>query len=118
MSISTERKNDIVFVRFTSDLVSANDGVTIKWVLEQALSKSTRNIAVSVTVGSLANQRLISRLLRQCREIVRRGKGKLFFVELCDGEKSVYRSICDSLRIPLYNSEETLCSAGPSPIMA
>ena len=58
MSITTEQKNDFLFVRFTSDLISVCDGVSIKWALQQALSTGTRNIVLSVTVGSLSNQAL------------------------------------------------------------
>ena len=118
MSITTEQKNNFLFVRFTSDLVSVCDGVTIKWALQQALSNGTKNIALSVTVGSLSNQRSVSRLLRQCQNVVRSGNGKLFFIELDNEEESVYRSICDSMQIPLYNSEDMLCSVIEEPSRA
>ena len=107
MSITTEQKNDFLFVRFTSDLIGVCDGVAIKGALQQALSTGTRNIVLSVTVGSLSNSRSILRILRQCREVVRSGNGNLFFVELSNEEKSVYQSICDSMQIPLYTSEHS-----------
>jgi hypothetical protein len=118
MGITTEQKNGFLFVRFTSDLVSVCDGVTIKWALQQALSNGTRNIVLSVTVGSLSNQRSITRLLRQCRNVVRSGNGNLFFVELNEEEENVYRSICDSMQIPLYTSEDKISPVVSSPVMA
>jgi len=118
MSIATEQKNDFLFVRLTSDLIGVCDGVAIKGALQQALSTGAKNIVLSVTVGSLSNQRSISRLLRQCQNVVRSGNGKLFFVELNNEEESVYRSICDSMQIPLYNSEDTLCSVDSASVMA
>lgn len=117
MSITTEQKNNFLFVRFTSDLISVCDGVSIKWLLQQALSNGTRNFVLSVTVGSLSNPRSVSRLLRQCLNVVRSGNGKLFFVELNDEDESVYRSICDSMQIPLYNSEDIPCSVKSSSVM-
>ena len=118
MSITTEQKNNFLFVRFTSDLVSVCDGVTIKWALQQALSNGTRNIVLSVTVRSLSNSRSISRLLRQCQNVVRSGNGKLLFVELNDEDESVYRSICDSMQIHLYHSEDIPCSVIEEPSRA
>lgn len=110
MAIVTELKNNFFFVRITSDLISVCDGVSIKWALQQAFSNGTRNIVLSVTVGSLANQRSISRLLKQCKDLVRCGKGNLFVAELNKDEGCVYRSICDSLQIPIVDSEEKICS--------
>jgi hypothetical protein len=106
--ITAEQKNDFLFIRFTSDLVTECDVGSIKSALQEALSTGTRNIAFAVSVGSLSNQRFISRLLRQCREIVHRENGNLFLVEPGDGAESMYHAICDTLGIPHFNSEEKI----------
>lgn len=116
--ITTERKNGFFFVRFTSDLVTECDVVSIKFALQQALATGTRNIALSVVVGSLLNQRFISRLLRQCKELVHRENGNLFFVELGDATDSMYHAICDALEIPLFDSEDKIDAAVTLPVMA
>lgn len=116
MSITTEQKNDVLFVRFTSDLLTLCDSAAIQGALQKALSNGTRNIALSVTVGSLSNQRSVSRLLRQSREAVRNENGNLFLVELNNEENSAYHSICDSLHIPLYDSEEKIDAAIAVPV--
>jgi hypothetical protein len=71
-----------------------------------------------VVVGSLLNQRFISRLLRQCKELVLRENGNLFFVELGDATDSMYLAICDTLEIPLFDSEDKIDSAVSLPVMA
>jgi hypothetical protein len=106
--IATEHKNDQLFIRFTSDLITACDDVAIKFALQQALSTGTRNFVMSVLVGSLANQRYIAKLLRQCKEIVHSEGGNLLFVEQGDETDSMYRSICQSLEIPMFDSEEKI----------
>lgn len=106
--IVTEQKNDFLFVRFTSDLLTACDEGDIKFAMQQALATGTRNIVLSVQVGSLANQRLVSKLLRQCKEIVQRENGNLFFVEPGDAAERMYHTICDTLAIPHFDSEEKI----------
>lgn len=116
--ITTEQKNDLLFVRFTSDLVTVCDVVAIKFALQQALSTGTRNIALSVLVGSLSNQRFISRLLRQCKDIVHRENGNLVFVELGDTEDFMYHAICNALAIPLFDSEDKIGMPVSQQVMA
>jgi hypothetical protein len=116
MSVTTEQKNGFFFVRITSDLISVCDGVVIKGTLQQALTNGTSNIVLSVTVGSLSNQHSISRLIRQCRQAVRCGNGNLYFVELNNDEKSSYRSICDSLQITIFDSEDKIGSYISAPV--
>jgi hypothetical protein len=109
--VATEQKTDFLFVRFTSDLVTAYDVVSIKSALQQALENGIRNIALSVMVGSLSNQHFISRILRQCKEIVQRENGNLYFVELGDEMNSMYHSICQTLEIPMFESEDKIDQA-------
>ena len=106
MTIEMECRCDVQIIRFTSDSVTESDGTAILSTIELALSRGIGNILFSVEMGSLSNQLVISRLLLQCSEMLRRRKGRLQFVEKCRGEKSVFRTICDSLHIPIYESEE------------
>jgi hypothetical protein len=118
MSITTEHKNNFFFVRVTSDLLSHCDGDAIKGVLLQALATGTKDIVLSVSVGTLSNRHSIARLLRLCREVVRSGNGHLYCVERNHEEKRVYEGLCDSLKIPLYDSEEKVGPVVFSPVMA
>jgi hypothetical protein len=106
--ITSEQKSNFLFVRFTSDLLTVCDEADIKFAMQQALATGTRNVVLSVQVGSLANQRLISKLLRQCKEIVHRENGNLFFVEPGDAAERMYYTICDTLAIPHFDSEEKI----------
>ena len=113
-----ERKDGFLFVRFISDSLTESDFSAIKSSVAKALSEGTKEIVFRVDVGSLSNQLVISRLLLQCSEIVWRKKGRLVFVEESQNEKSVFRTICETLHIAHCDSEEKLsevvAAAGPA----
>ena len=106
MSIATERKDGFLFIRFTSDSVTDSDITAIKAAVAKALSEGIKEIVFRVDIGSLSNQLVISRLLLQCSEIVWQKKGRLVLVEESHNEKSVFRTICDTLHISHFDSEE------------
>jgi hypothetical protein len=108
MNIETEHKNGRFFIRFTSDLITPCDIESIYPALQLALANGTRNIILSVIVGSHSNQRSITRLLRQCQAITQRKNGKLCCVALCHDDKIIYRSLCDTLHIPYFYSEREI----------
>jgi hypothetical protein len=108
MSIATEKKGGFQFIRFITDSVTESDISAIKATVAKVLSEGTKGIVLCVDVGSLSNQLVISRLLLQCSEMVRRKAGRLVFIEDSHNEKSVFRTICDTLHIPHCDSEEKL----------
>lgn len=108
MTIATEYKNGLFFIRFTSDLVNHCDLESIFPALQLALANGAKTIVLSIIVGSLSNQRSIARVLRKCRAIAHGKSAKLCCVVSCQDDKDVYRSICDSLQVPYLHYEEEI----------
>jgi hypothetical protein len=111
MSIFAERRDRIQIIRFISDSITESDMAAIKVCIANALAEGIGDVVFAVTVGSLSNQLVISRLLLQCSEIIRRKQGRLRFVEEAQNGKSVFHNICGSLRIPYCDREEKMSVA-------
>lgn len=107
MSIETIRKDNFQVIRFVSDMVMESDSNAVKEVVELALLSGMKNFVFSVSVGSLTNQRLIYHILLWCKETIKHKKGQMLFIEKDGGENCVFRSLCESLQIPIYQNMET-----------
>ena len=107
MSIEITRKNTFQVIRLVSDMVMESDKNTLKEVVNQALLEGIKNFVFSVSVGSTLNQVIIFHLLLWCEETIRVQKGQLLFIEKDDGKECVFRSICKSLNIPVYQNSDT-----------
>ena len=107
MCIDTRQKDGFQVIRFVSDFIMESDMNTLKDAVEGALQRGTRNFVFSVSIGSLTNQMVVSKLLRWCKDTIQRGKGNLFFIEKDSDEKCVFRRLCDSLHIPIYQNLDT-----------
>jgi hypothetical protein len=91
----------------TSDMFMESDVGDVKKIVEQALHLGLRKFLFSVSVFSLSNLAVITRLLLWCIETVRKSNGQLFFFERGSGEKCVFGSFCESLQIPMYRNRFT-----------
>lgn len=107
MSVDVKRHDTYQIIRLETDMVMESDTAAIKNTIEQALQVGIKRFVFSVSIGSLTNKMVISRLLLWCKQTIRHGKGELLFVEKNHGQKSVFGTLCESLHIPLYQDCET-----------
>ena len=107
MSIETSRKNSFQIIRLVSDMVMASDENTIKDVVKKALLEGINHFVFSVSIGSVSNQVTIFHLLLWCEETVRHQGGQVLFIEKDNGGKCIFRNMCESLNIPIYQNSET-----------
>lgn len=107
MCVETKRHDTYQVIRLESDMVMESDAGAIKNTVEQALEAGIKRFVFSVSVGSLTNKMVISRLLLWCKQAIQHSKGELLFVEKNHGQESVFGTLCDSLHIPLYQDCET-----------
>ena len=107
MSIKIERKKGIQIIRMMSDTITESDAVSVRTVVEMALSAGIRNFILSIMERSLAEQVLLSNLIEYCEKTVQRGNGLISLVVTpVDGRESLYRGSKSSLGIPVYGSED------------
>jgi hypothetical protein len=107
VSVETKRQESYQIIRLETDMVMESDAAVIKNTIEQALQVGIKRFVFSVSIGSLANKMIVSRLLLWCKQAIRHGKGELLFVEKSRGQKSVFGALCESLHIPMYQDCET-----------
>jgi hypothetical protein len=107
MSIETQRKTTIQMIWLKSDMFMESDEGDVKKIVEQALHIGLRKFLFSVSVFSLSNLAVITRLLLWCIETVRKNNGQLFFFERGMGEECVFGSLCESLQVPMYRNRFT-----------
>jgi hypothetical protein len=115
MSIQTDRRENYQVIRLESDMVMESDANAVKNTVEQALLVGVKRFIFSVSIGSLSNRMVISRLLLWCKQAILRHKGQLLFVEKNSGDASVFGPLCESLHIPVYRDCETAVVAASSP---
>jgi hypothetical protein len=115
MSVETKRHDSYQVIRLESDMVMESDTAAIKNTIEQALQVGIKRFVFSVSIGSLTNKMVISRLLLWCKQTIWHSKGELLFVEKNHGQESVFSTLCESLHIPMYQDCETavVAVAGP-----
>jgi hypothetical protein len=107
MSIQTSSRDSFQIIRMETDMVMESDINTIKETVNMALKAGTVNFVLSVSIGSLTNNRVISRLIEWCRETIWRQKGTLLFIEKNNGQECIFSSLCESLHIPMYQNIDT-----------
>ncbi|MBN2188469.1 MAG: hypothetical protein JW699_03365 [Chitinispirillaceae bacterium] len=118
MSVETKRHDTYQIIRLETDMVMESDTAAIKNTIEQALQAGIKRFVFSVSIGSLTNKMVISRLLLWCKQTIRRHKGELLFVEKNRGQGSVFSTLCESLHIPLYQDCETAVVVAGKPLKA
>lgn len=107
MSIHTSRNDSTQIIRLETDMVMDSDENAIKSTIEQALKVGIKQFVFSVSIGSIANRAVISRLLRWCKDMIWCDDGKLLFIEKNDSEECVFGELCESLHIPIYQNINT-----------
>jgi hypothetical protein len=115
MSVQTKRHDTYQIIRLETDMVMESDTAAIKNTIEQALQVGIKRFVFSVSIGSLTNKMVISRLLLWCKQTIRHSKGELLFVEKNHGQESVFGTLCKSLHIPLYQDCETAMVVAAEP---
>jgi hypothetical protein len=115
MSVETKRHDTYQVIRLESDMFMESDETAIKNTIEQALQVGVKRFVFSVSIGSLTNKMVISRLLLWCKQAIWRGKGQLLFVEKNQGQESIFHTLCESLHIPMYQDCETAIVAAADP---
>jgi hypothetical protein len=107
MCIRTNRDGSTQVIRLETDTVMESDENDIKNIIEQALKAGIKNFVFSVSIGSLTNRRIISRLLEWCKDTIWCQEGTLLFIEKNDGENCIFGPLCESLHIPMYQNTMT-----------
>jgi hypothetical protein len=107
MSVNTNRIGSTQIIRLETDMIMESDENSVKETVNLALEAGIKEFVLSVSIGSLTNRRIISRLLHWCKETIWRQKGQLLFVEKNDGDKCIFGPLCESLHIPMSQNIDT-----------
>jgi hypothetical protein len=107
MCVRINRNGSAQIIRLETDMVMESDVDTVQETVEQSLEDGIQEFVLSVSIGTLTNRRIISRLIEWCRDTIWRQRGKLLFVEKNDGGECIFGPLCESLRIPMSQNIDT-----------